>query len=77
MTYDEWDKNVKNMQQELYTFIYSIGGRLSGEHGIGFKRKHLMEQFTDPDELDMMRTIKKALDPNDVLNPGKIFDLKV
>jgi len=76
LTHEEWEKGVKAMQEELYTFIYGIGGRLSGEHGIGFKRKHLMQEFTNPDELDMMRAIKKALDPNDVLNPGKIFDLK-
>ena len=44
------------------------------EHGIGYKRKHLMEEFTDPGELEMMKAIKKALDPNDILNPGKIFD---
>ena len=74
-TYEDWDARVKANQQELYTYIYQLGGRLSGEHGIGFKRKHLMEQFTNPDELDMMKAIKKALDPNDILNPGKIFDL--
>ena len=45
------------------------------EHGIGYKRKHLMEEFTDPGELEMMKAIKKALDPNDILNPGKIFDV--
>lgn len=74
-SYEEWNQTIKTMQEELYHIIYNLGGRLSGEHGIGYKRKHLMEEFTNPDELEMMRAIKKALDPNDVLNPGKIFDL--
>lgn len=73
--YADWDSRVKANQQELYRFIYAHGGRLSGEHGIGAKRKKLMEEFTNPDELEMMRAIKKALDPNNILNPGKIFDL--
>ena len=74
-TYEDWDQRVKTNQQELYKFSYAHGGRLSGEHGIGYKRKHLMEEFTDPGELEMMKAIKKALDPNDILNPGKIFDV--
>ncbi len=73
--YEEWEKKVGQLQRELYAVIYQLGGRLSGEHGIGYKRKHLMEEFTDPAELDMMRAIKKALDPNNILNPGKIFDV--
>ena len=73
--YAEWESRVQQNQQELYRFIYAQGGRLSGEHGIGCKRKRLMEEFTNPDELEMMRAIKKALDPNNILNPGKIFDL--
>ena len=75
-TYEDWDSRVKANQQELYTYIYQLGGRLSGEHGIGFKRKHLMEEFTEPDQLAMMKAIKKALDPKDILNPGKIFDVE-
>lgn len=74
--YDEWERRVEQNQQELYAFIYAHGGRLSGEHGIGFKRKRLMEKFTEPDELAMMKAIKKALDPNNILNPGKIFDME-
>lgn len=74
--YADWDARVKANQQELYRFIYAHGGRLSGEHGIGYKRKQLMEEFTNPDELEMMRAIKKALDPNNILNPGKIFNIE-
>ena len=61
---------------EIFDVALSLGGTLSGEHGIGYKRKSLMQKFTDPVELDMMRRIKKALDPNLILNPGKIFDVE-
>ena len=74
--YAEWERRVEQNQEELYGFIYAHGGRLSGEHGIGFKRKRLMEKFTEPEELAMMKAIKKALDPNNILNPGKIFDVE-
>lgn len=74
--YADWEERTHQNQQELYSFIYAHGGRLSGEHGIGSKRKHLMAQFTDPAELEMMCAIKKALDPNNILNPGKIIDVK-
>ena len=76
LTYEAWQEHVDANQQELYTLIYKLGGRLSGEHGIGSKRKVLMEEFTNPDELEMMRAVKKALDPNNILNPGKIFDVE-
>jgi len=75
MSFEEWDAKIPGAQDELFDLIYKIGGRVSGEHGIGFKRKHLMKKFTDPDVLNIMVTIKKALDPNNVLNPGKIFDI--
>lgn len=76
LSYEEWNEKIATMQKELYDIIYREGGRLSGEHGIGYKRKHLMEKFTDPAELEMMQDIKRALDPNNVLNPGKIFDVE-
>lgn len=72
---DEWDKRNAAMQTELYAAVYRLGGKLSGEHGIGYKRKQLMQEHTPPGELNMMRAIKKALDPNLILNPGKIFDV--
>lgn len=71
----EWDAKLEAYQAELYRAVYRMGGKLSGEHGIGYKRKQLMQEFTPAGELNMMRAIKKALDPNLILNPGKIFDV--
>lgn len=71
----EWDELLTALQNELYAIVYRLGGKLSGEHGIGYKRKQLMQEYTQPTELEMMRSIKLALDPNLILNPGKIFDI--
>ncbi|WP_312339998.1 FAD-binding oxidoreductase [Anaerospora hongkongensis] len=73
---EEWNEKLAKMHQEIYAVVYPLGGRLSGEHGIGFKKKKLMEKYTDPVELTMMRSVKKALDPNMILNPGKLFDVE-
>ena len=48
---------------------------LAGEHGIGAKKLKEMEKYTRPGELNLMRTIKKAMDPKCILNPGKIFNM--
>ncbi|MBP2652305.1 MAG: putative glycolate oxidase [Firmicutes bacterium] len=72
----EWEATVKRIQHEILDVIVPLGAKISGEHGIGLKKKPLMEYYTDPVELEMMRAIKKALDPNLILNPGKIFDVE-
>lgn len=72
---DQWLDKLTQIHHDVFDVVYPLGGRLSGEHGIGYKKKLLMEKYTDPVELEMMRAIKKALDPNLILNPGKIFDI--
>jgi len=60
----------------LFKLVKSLGGTISGEHGIGLIQKEYMGiVFTDAD-LQLMRGIKKVFDPNSILNAGKIFDLK-
>ena len=76
LSHDEWEAKIGTFQRELYTQVYKLGGRLSGEHGIGYKRKELMAEFTGVAELEVMRAIKKAMDPNLILNPGKIIDVE-
>ena len=73
---EEWAETLHTILREVFQFVYGLGGKLSGEHGIGYKKKALMQEFTDPVELELMRSLKKAWDPNHILNPGKIFDLE-
>ncbi|HWR06865.1 FAD-binding oxidoreductase [Sporomusa sp.] len=70
-----WPAAVKKFREKLYTATYDLGGRLSGEHGIGLKRKEVLRTIIDPVELALMQAIKTAFDPNHILNPGKIFDM--
>ena len=51
-----------------------LNGTITGEHGIGLhKKEYLLEQH--PDNIPVMKSIKRTLDPNNIMNPGKIFDL--
>lgn len=72
---DVWNEKLDAFHQDLYGLVYQLGGRLSGEHGIGCKKIKEMETFTNPVQLEYMREIKKVFDPEDILNPGKIFTL--
>ncbi len=76
MSDEEWENSLTSFHAKTYPYIYSLGGRLSGEHGIGSKKVDPMEKYTNPIEMQMMKEIKKALDPNNVLNPGKVFNMK-
>jgi glycolate oxidase len=54
--------------------VKSLGGTISGEHGIGLIQKSFMPVMFDPITMELMKGIKKVFDPNYILNPGKIFD---
>ncbi|MBQ7760218.1 MAG: FAD-binding oxidoreductase [Acidaminococcaceae bacterium] len=73
MSDEQWEDELQRFHEEAYEYVYSLGGRISGEHGIGAKKVSAMETYTNPVELEIMRTIKRAMDPNNVLNPGKVF----
>jgi len=72
---EKWDRTLPNILRDLYELAGTLGGRISGEHGIGHKRKKYMPLVVPETYLQMMRSIKRALDPNNILNPGKIFDV--
>ncbi len=72
---DDWDKTLPKILTELFKLTAGLGGRLSGEHGIGHKRKKYVPMFLEEAQIEMFRAVKRGLDPNNILNPGKIFDL--
>jgi FAD/FMN-containing dehydrogenase len=57
----------------IYDVVLRLGGSVSAEHGIGQLKSGLLSQVKDPVALEMMRAIKVALDPNGILNPGKVL----
>jgi len=73
-TLEKWHETLPAILTEMYELTANLGGMLSGEHGIGHKRKQYMPLFVGEANLAMMRSIKRALDPNNILNPGKIVD---
>ncbi|NLA54197.1 MAG: hypothetical protein GX858_07605 [Clostridiales bacterium] len=73
-TMEKWYEAEDKILVELYEVVRSLGGKISGEHGIGIKRKKYMEWLTDPVEMKLMKRIKQAFDPYNIMNPGKMFD---
>lgn len=70
---EAWPLVRKAFLDDLYTEIYRLGGLISAEHGIGiYKQEHFLIH-TPKANVEAMRAIKKALDPKNLLNPGKIF----
>ena len=59
---------------EIFRAALSLGGVLSGEHGIGLEKQRFLKEAMDPVALDLMKKIKGILDPNNILNPGKIWE---
>jgi glycolate oxidase len=74
-TLEEWHEKIHAILTDMYKLTKDLGGTISGEHGIGHKRKEFMSLVVDEPYLKMIRSIKRALDPEYVLNPGKIFDI--
>lgn len=70
---DLWGRAVK-ANEEIVAYAIKLGGVASGEHGIGIEKKQFME-LEHGDSLVLMKEIKRLVDPQNVMNPGKFFDL--
>ena len=68
---EELEKGHKAIR-EIFELVVELGGTLSGEHGIGLSKAEFMEIAFSPAELQLFKSIKKAFDPNGILNPGKM-----
>jgi glycolate oxidase len=70
---EEWQEKLPAILVDLYTEVSKLGGTISGEHGIGAKRSAYLPLVMDPALIALQRRIKQVFDPNNILNPGKIF----
>jgi glycolate oxidase len=70
---EKWNSSIVEGIGEIFKLTVSLGGTLSGEHGIGIAKKPYMSIAMGETNLSVMRGIKKVFDPNGILNPGKIF----
>ena len=71
---DQWRHRAPRAEEEIYKVAVSMGGCVTGEHGIGMIRKPYLSLGIDEHQIAVMKGIKKEFDPNNILNPGKIFD---
>jgi len=68
-----WHQLKDNVLPEIYDTVYQLGGSLTGEHGVGAKRVEAMAKHMSPGQLNVLKSIKAALDPNNIMNPGKVL----
>jgi glycolate oxidase len=68
-----WNSHVEKAIQEIFELTVSLGGTISGEHGIGYSQKKYLLVALSKEQIELMKQIKKVFDPNNILNPGKIF----
>ncbi len=70
----EKQKLIREYSDNLITKALDLEGTITGEHGIGLQKKHYLLK-EHPDNLPVMKSIKRSMDPNNIMNPGKIFDI--
>ena len=57
----------------MHDLVTAMGGSISAEHGVGQLRRDELHHYKDPVELDLMMRVKRMLDPNQIMNPGKLL----
>jgi glycolate oxidase len=75
---DERNKEEMHRVEEAFKEIFDeairLGGTITGEHGVGLAKKSILPKFVGDAQMRVMRELRRALDPNGILNPGKMFD---
>ena len=73
LTTEAWDAAAARVTGAIYDLVAELGGSFSAEHGVGRLKKAYLEQYRGGAEIDLMKRLKKALDPQNILNPGKVI----
>ena len=67
-------KSIRLMEECVYEPLRKFKGSVSAEHGIGLEKKEFLGISRSIEEIALMKKLKNSLDPNNILNPGKVFD---
>ena len=70
---EEFISKCKTVNKSLFQMIHDFGGSISAEHGVGVTKKDDLNKTRSPEEIEIMRGIKKVFDPNGIMNPGKVI----
>ncbi|WP_041703312.1 FAD-binding oxidoreductase [Lachnoclostridium phytofermentans] len=70
---EEWELKMKAAMDNIYEKARELNGQVSGEHGIGYAKKSYLLESMDPVVVELMKGIKEAFDPKNILNPHKVF----
>ena len=73
MSDEAWEKDLSSGIRELFELTISLGGTISGEHGIGLVQKEYMDIAFSKTNINLQKGIKKLFDPKGILNPKKVF----
>jgi FAD/FMN-containing dehydrogenase len=72
---EEFVRRCKSVDEIMFAMIERLGGSISAEHGVGLTKKPFLYHTRSSSEIALMKQIKRAFDPDLILNPGKIFDI--
>lgn len=72
---EEWEEKMKAAMDKIYGKARELSGQVSGEHGIGYEKKSYLMESMDPATVEIMRGIKRAFDPKNILNPHKVCQI--
>ena len=69
----EYLKRWDDMNDVVYKIVLKYGGSVSAEHGVGIVKRDYLPKIKDPVAYELMKTLKRTLDPKGILNPGKVL----
>jgi len=71
----EWtEASIRSVESTVYNCLEPFAGAISAEHGIGLEKRAYLPISRTAEEIELMRSLKRMLDPNNILNPGKVVD---
>jgi FAD/FMN-containing dehydrogenase len=72
--HDRSEERIRAVEEIVYGELRPFGGAISAEHGIGLEKRAWMPISRTPAEIELMTRLKRMMDPNNILNPGKVVD---